>query len=1030
MDNQGQIYFGDSNNYLKYYKFADNDWRLEVAAKNIIFGASGKDVEEAFEEAYNKAQSASDTANAAKDSIDNLEIGGRNYVVKTDSFSLTKNGITVDYDGNVYHVYGTNIKTDADYGFAYFVDRTNVFEPGVVYTVSTTTPLPSGLYLGINTRNSIGKETKAASNAYFYGDGSKTSNTFTCIQDTNGELHCFFGVNAYCGTVDVTFKIKLEKGNRATDWTPAPEDVTATNYIHSDSTNGLVVNNNQTVGVGYDIQLKADGSNTGMNIRQDGEILASFLQNHVSLGKNSINSRVGMCGDKGGVSASFGYYVDSVTSNNAEMGSTLSFDFNETTFKNKVGQTTGFYEFTYTSAGGWKLFDPVNDTSYAVTLSQYGITMKTPTSSIKDHAGITINYVLDGSVKFYNADISNPVRKLELEMAENPSSSESDFANITIERQSGTYASGDGKEHSIITMMTLHEFANVATLQLFDDEISLNATHLYLTSSYGDGAIQLDGNTNINGELTIDTALSIADGGTGAKSLAAAQENLGIKAISERIDNLILGTGTSPVEVQDARLSSDGTRYPTLKSRLDAENSELKSDLLNNIHNYLCTYNKQGRTSGGVTYTYNGDGNYTVTGSQSGTSFINLTDPSVGLPNGIVAGETYFHNFNDPTGAVMLDAWCDGTRLFYSNKPGFFTVPENAQSLYFRLTTWNAENINVTVKIPIISTLRTLASDTICLPPDFYGESGSNSTLIKALTIAPKVKLLSGTYNIAVPLNIPESTTLEGAGVDSTIINFTASTGALITCQNGNECIKNLTISGGLTAKPSAYAGATIKRGIIVQGEVNKPTYLENIKVVGFSKDGILVQNRGYTSLCSVIANNLFMQYNGAGITFYEKGEYGVLTNSIAIDNYHGIIDSGGNNKISNCGFDRNTKGLYAGSVNNDTHSDVVGCSFNHCTSRGVECDGINSMLTFTACQFFGATDYDIHIYNAQAVSFVNCEFGLNAKLTFNKGSKGDNFYALNNCIFGNTPNVINVMAGTLLLVTNCYTQNGVEVTI
>lgn len=301
------------------------------------------------------------------------------------------------------------------------------------------------------------------------------------------------------------------KYNKYTDDTKAEQAIqdaanaakVATNYIHSDATNGLVVNNNQTVGVGYDVQLKADGSNTGMNIRQDGNILASFLQNQVSLGKNSINSKVAMCGDKGGVSASFGYYVDSVTSNNAEMGSTLSFDFNETTFKNKVGQTTGFYEFTYTSADGWTLFDPVNDTSYAVTLSQYGITMKTPTSSIKDHAGITINYVLDGSVKFYNADISNPVRKLELEMAENPSSSESDFANITIERQSGTYASGDGKEHSIITMMTLHEFANVATLQLFDDDISLNATHLYLTSSYGDGAIQLDGDTNINGNLVV-----------------------------------------------------------------------------------------------------------------------------------------------------------------------------------------------------------------------------------------------------------------------------------------------------------------------------------------------------------------------------------------------------------------------------------------------------------------------------------------------------------------------------------------------
>lgn len=276
----------------------------------------------------------------------------------------------------------------------------------------------------------------------------------------------------------------------------------------------MVVNNNETVGVGYDVQLKANGSDTGMNIRKDGNILASFLQNSVSLGKNSINSKVGMCGDKGGVSASFGYYIDSVSSNNAEMGSTLDFDFNETTFKNKVGQEVGFYDFSYTSADGWTLFDPVNDTSYAVTLSQYGITLRTATSSLNDHAQIVINYVLDGSVKFYNADISNPVRKLELEMAENPSSSESDYANITIERQSGTYANGDGKEHSIITMMTLHEFANVATLQLFDDSISLDASHVALTSPYGEGSIQLNGDTYIDG-IQIQGCHKIATSKTG-----------------------------------------------------------------------------------------------------------------------------------------------------------------------------------------------------------------------------------------------------------------------------------------------------------------------------------------------------------------------------------------------------------------------------------------------------------------------------------------------------------------------------------
>ena len=100
-----------------------------------------------------------------------------------------------------------------------------MLEPRAVYTVSTTEPLPSGVRLGINTQDSSGQEVVAASNSRWYGDGIKTSNTFTCRTDTNGKLIGYFAIEPTCGTVDVTFKIKLEKGNRATDWTPAPEDV-------------------------------------------------------------------------------------------------------------------------------------------------------------------------------------------------------------------------------------------------------------------------------------------------------------------------------------------------------------------------------------------------------------------------------------------------------------------------------------------------------------------------------------------------------------------------------------------------------------------------------------------------------------------------------------------------------------------------------------------------------------------------------------------------------------------------------------
>lgn len=58
MDNTGQVSFGDSNNFIKYYKDQNGDYKLEVSAKSIKFGSSGTNVETAISEAQQKAESA------------------------------------------------------------------------------------------------------------------------------------------------------------------------------------------------------------------------------------------------------------------------------------------------------------------------------------------------------------------------------------------------------------------------------------------------------------------------------------------------------------------------------------------------------------------------------------------------------------------------------------------------------------------------------------------------------------------------------------------------------------------------------------------------------------------------------------------------------------------------------------------------------------------------------------------------------------------------------------------------------------
>lgn len=58
MDNQGQIAFGDSQNFIKYYKDQNGNYRLEVSAESIIFGSSGTSVESAISDAQAAAEAA------------------------------------------------------------------------------------------------------------------------------------------------------------------------------------------------------------------------------------------------------------------------------------------------------------------------------------------------------------------------------------------------------------------------------------------------------------------------------------------------------------------------------------------------------------------------------------------------------------------------------------------------------------------------------------------------------------------------------------------------------------------------------------------------------------------------------------------------------------------------------------------------------------------------------------------------------------------------------------------------------------
>ena len=94
LDSDGQIAFGDSSNFIKYYKNQNGNYKLEISAKSILIGSSGKNVETIAENAENavgKVNSLEERANSGEfngeDAVTLRIESSRGTVFKNDSVS-------------------------------------------------------------------------------------------------------------------------------------------------------------------------------------------------------------------------------------------------------------------------------------------------------------------------------------------------------------------------------------------------------------------------------------------------------------------------------------------------------------------------------------------------------------------------------------------------------------------------------------------------------------------------------------------------------------------------------------------------------------------------------------------------------------------------------------------------------------------------------------------------------------------------------------------------------------------------------
>ena len=207
LDKEGQLAIGDKDNFMKYYKADDGTHKLEISAGSIKMSSGNKTIEEAINE-----------------TLDGIEIGGRNLIENTSmeqidlggypdsGYNEGLTGSTIDTPTENEYVlsFDAMSTTTGDKIQCFFYNSNNNTIQSVVTSTGYNSPHPDG-HAEIELTNSWKRYW-----VKYTQDGTSVTENKTWI------------VGRRCagdGTGNISIRgIKLETGNKATDWTPAPED--------------------------------------------------------------------------------------------------------------------------------------------------------------------------------------------------------------------------------------------------------------------------------------------------------------------------------------------------------------------------------------------------------------------------------------------------------------------------------------------------------------------------------------------------------------------------------------------------------------------------------------------------------------------------------------------------------------------------------------------------------------------------------------------------------------------------------------
>ena len=256
------------------------------------------------------------TADSLSVELENLEIGGRNIILKSD-FSNKTNTDNFTYNSSERMVTVTSdTLTQTMTSSLKLSDYGKNKLSGSIIVISGEYKIPTTLQYG-NTNPYIGIElalirdsnTGGSSQWMSWLGGTTIGSAATdgwvkytqVLSPSNygfSHYNLHFVLRDFVGTVQFR-NLKIEFGNKATDWSPAPEDVendildaakTATNYLNF-SSSGLIIGDLTSDTLGKNVLIDSDS----VDIRNGDATLASFGADYLYLAKNSRNAKIDLC---------------------------------------------------------------------------------------------------------------------------------------------------------------------------------------------------------------------------------------------------------------------------------------------------------------------------------------------------------------------------------------------------------------------------------------------------------------------------------------------------------------------------------------------------------------------------------------------------------------------------------------------------------------------------------------------------------------------------------------------------------------